>query len=509
MKKDFIERQILIGLIMSDEYAEFFHPYKTDFLPMLQSASASMLAGWVLDYFERYSKTPKADMMAIFQEKVASKLFQKEKIEDIASILDGLSEEFERTVFNHAFLIDHTKEYMKERSLLQLTENIKGAVQQGKLLDAQTLISGFEDPIKNETSFGVDLFDSPRILKEAFSESAHPLLRLHGALGEFMNSQLTRDAFVVFMAPEKRGKTFWLMELAMQAYKNGNNVAFFQCGDMTEAQFFRRVGIYLSKKSDKEEYCKNLYKPIIDCKENQNGSCNKKERENQSSLFELGNGEPSFEELVTAIDNTPEYEPCRACKNIKHCVYLKRIPDADPLTWKEAWRNVKKWRGNHENNFKLSSHANKTLSIFEVKKILKCWQKESGFIPDVLVIDYMDLLINDPHERHQEVRHSINSIWQSARSLSQEYHVLLLSATQASASSYHKPLISIDDFSEDKRKYSHITAMYGLNTTPEEKKKGILRINELLLREGSFDESNQVTILQKLEQGRPYIGSWK
>jgi len=96
------------------------------------------------------------------------------------------------------------------------------------------------------------------------------------------------------------------------------------------------------------------------------------------------------------------------------------------------------------------------------------------------------------------------------RGVSDKKHCLTIAVTQADADSYERNLLKLDNFSEDKRKYSHVTAMYGLNQDPQgrEKELGILRINELVVREGDFNNSHQVYILQNLRRGRPFISSY-
>ena len=66
------------------------------------------------------------------------------------------------------------------------------------------------------------------------------------------------------------------------------------------------------------------------------------------------------------------------------------------------------------------------------------------------------------------------------------------------------------NFSEDKRKYAHVTAMYGLNQDPQdrEKKIGLMRINEIVVREGDFSNTKEVTVIQNLARGRPFLGSY-
>lgn len=88
---------------------------------------------------------------------------------------------------------------------------------------------------------------------------------------------------------------------------------------------------------------------------------------------------------------------------------------------------------------------------------------------------------------------------------------MVITATQSDADSYDTDLLKLSNFSEDKRKYSHVTAMFGLNQDKDgrEKKLGVLRLNELVIREGEFSSSNEIVVLQYLRGGRAYVGSFR
>jgi hypothetical protein len=94
------------------------------------------------------------------------------------------------------------------------------------------------------------------------------------------------------------------------------------------------------------------------------------------------------------------------------------------------------------------------------------------------------------------------------RSLSQEKHCLVVTATQSDADSYKADLLDMKNFSESKSKYAHVTGMFGLNQRPNEKKIGLMRINEIVIREGEFDRASCVHVLQRLQTGRPYLSSY-
>jgi replicative DNA helicase len=179
-----------------------------------------------------------------------------------------------------------------------------------------------------------------------------------------------------------------------------------------------------------------------------------------------------------------------------------------PLTEEMAKKKLNKLFSRRKAKFKLSTHANGTLTISEMRSLLSTWEKQEGFIPDVIIIDYADLL--EPEKGGRDYRHQLNEIWKGMRRMTEEQHCLLVTATQADAQSYGANTLRLKNFSEDKRKLSHVTAMYGLNQDPQgrERRMGILRVNELVVREDELESKRQVKVLQRLQIGRPVCGSF-
>ena len=89
--------------------------------------------------------------------------------------------------------------------------------------------------------------------------------------------------------------------------------------------------------------------------------------------------------------------------------------------------------------------------------------------------------------------------------MSQEFHCLVLTATQADAESYDRGLITLRNFSNDRRKNDHVTGMIGLNTTTEEKDMGIYRLNWLKRRDAAFSERQQYKVAGCLDIGCPVM----
>ncbi|NCC56379.1 MAG: hypothetical protein EOM17_02010 [Synergistales bacterium] len=507
MPEEFIERRIITGLITSTEYLlEIEKIWKGQYI---ESSAARIIADWCWEYYRKYKTAPGKDMEGIFLQKMKHGI-PKDTAEDIQDILEGLSDEWDRGQFNSAYLLDQTRSYFQSQNLKQFAAQIQDSVETGEIAEADKLARAYQI-LETPQSTAIDPFSSAARIKAAFTETSEPLIHFPKALGQFWNSQLARDSFVALMGPEKRGKTFMLIELAMRAMKSGCNTVFFQAGDMTENQFLRRLCVYLARRSDRERYCGSRYIPTVDCWKNQTGTCKHSEQESPGFiLFPAGmdRKEVTYEILVSAIQDNPDYQPCRNCTEIEGACFLKQEEAVKPLQWKEAYKLARKFNQAHSNRFKLATYPNETLTTQEVSNLLDSWERSEGFVPDVILIDYADIMAPDPDCSRLESRHQHTRLWQRLRRLSQERHCLVVTATQAAASSYSKETITLSDFSEDKRKFAHVTAMYGLNQTPAEKGLGILRVNELVVREDDFNPNRQIKILQCLQRGKPFIGSY-
>ena len=502
---DYIERQITTAAILNTDYLrqieEFYKPQ------YIEANSARKILEWCFSYYRKYKKAPGKHIQNIYVHKLKNKQIDKKTAQVVELVLENLSQNEEVT--NVGYLVDQTKEYFKQRSLLILSEDIQNELEQGNIIDAEAIALSYKPPtelIKND----IDPFTKQvkPIIRKAFEERKNPLIRFPGALGKFWNHELVRGGFVALMGHEKIGKTFLLIEMAMRAIRSKAKVAFFQAGDMTEAQQARRIAIYLNKRSDQERYCRGMFVPKLDCWLNQCDECDRDERESDELIFKKKK-DITYNSLVEAVAKYPDYRPCHNCRNIIGSVWLEWRKPIQPLTAKHAYKSLITFGRRYKGRLRISTHANEELTITKVERILEQWEKSIDFIPDVVIIDYADILAPCRDIYRLEFRQQQNKIWQRMRALSEKKQVLLLTATQAKATSYNKKLLDLSDYSEDKRKYAHTTAMYGLNQLPDEKRIGLLRINELVIRESDFDRERPVTVLQRLQMGRPFIGSYR
>lgn len=516
----YIERKIIIGLVVSTKYfkriSDIFE------LNFIKSVEAKKIALWCIEYFEKYGKAPKKEIENIYMAKLPGLL--KEQADIIETILEGLSDEYDRKKFNVDYLVDETEKYFKKQQLTLHYEAIQTAVENDELLEAENEASNF-NIVEQIKSSAVTPLGSMEQCKQAHESILNPLISFGDTpLGYIMNEALVREGFVAIMGQNKGGKTFNMMNLAIKGAEQGNNVTFFSVGDMTQPQMERRMAIYYLMRSDLPKYCSQLFIPIIDCVYNQSGECNKAIREggidsehpfpgrlDKDIRCEPNSKNPVLQnELIKSFYKFPEHKPCYNCFrsgntwDFKGTIWYKERKKVKPATWKDTYKVSQKYN-NTLKRIKLITYPNEALTMRKVNVELDILEKQ-GFITDVGLIDYIDNMESDEDTLKYQMRDQINKKWQRGRRISQERKILLIGATQSDALGFDAALLGRKNFNNDRRILDHITALYGLNMSDREKKRGTMRINNILEREG--EGSQVIQVYHRLQIGRPILGSF-
>lgn len=326
-------------------------------------------------------------------------------------------------------------------------------------------------------------------------------------VGKRHTYDLSVPDFHNFVAADIIAHNTWLLiELSIHARRAGLNVAFFSAGDMTTEQLQLRYGIRFTGRSHKPKYCGELKVPILDCWYNQDDSCDCSERKGIWGVVK----DKEKKELLP-FEEAKDHVVCTHCLKNKEEGYTYKgsswfavRPPVKPLDWLDAIkageRLNKRW--GKKSKMRLCSYPNESFTMDEMRHQLNLWEDEDGFVPDVIITDYMDLIVPNTD------RMMINKAWASMRGLSQEKHALVISASQSDAESQYIKWLGYKNFSEDKRKFSHVTGTITLNQLPEEKIRRVMRLGQLAVREDDFDQKNYVTILQSLAQGKAIIDSY-
>jgi len=126
-----------------------------------------------------------------------------------------------------------------------------------------------------------------------------------------------------------------------------------------------------------------------------------------------------------------------------------------------------------------------------------------NFVPDVVVIDYADLMVSTVSK---EYRHQLDDIWATLRRIATERDIAVLTATQSNRSGARQD-VEESSVAEDLRKLAHVTRMVGLNRNEFDRKHGIIRLRVLADREGDAKEYTDLLVLCCLDLCRFHMDS--
>lgn len=504
-----LERLIATGMVVSDR---FLRDIQLIYSPeYMQVPFVKTVATWCLNYYKQYQKAPVRHIKDIYEAEAHNGL-GSDQADLIAIFLESISNEYESSdQFNADYFLSQAEKHFKQQSLKSLSEDILALLAQGEVKEAEELLTKFKR-VERPQSKGINPFtDREAIYTAVEKREENVLYRLPGALGKFVGP-VERSTLTGILAPEKRGKTWILLQNGIWAYQQKCNVAFFEIGDMVEQDVVRRIS-----KNNTRTTTKNIGEvkiPVLDCMQNQLNTCMKPERCCDFGVLHRKRSSGTEEEYdKSTLEQSPLYKPCTICRigddsqsDFKGAIWHKMEP-VTQLYWKQAWdigrKTAERSKGK---DFKLVCLPNGALSVRGIEAQLNMWEQTENFIPDVVILDYADNL--SPIDSKREERHRQVDNWKALRALSQKYYCAVITATQADAASYEKESLDDSNFSEAKGKYGQVTGFWTLNQTPEEKRQGIMRIGQLMIREDEFDTKKHCTVLQCLDIGRPYMGSY-
>jgi len=500
------ERMIVTGMIVSDR---FLRDIQTIFkLDYLETPFAKAVVGWCLSYWRKYKKAPGMHIQDIFNHHSRNGL-NPDMTELIRLFLASISTEYEKAEhFNVDYLLSQAETRFKERSLKILSEDIEGYLVKGNIKEAELCLKDYRRVERPQTA-GINPFTDRSAIYQAIAKREENILfSLPGELGRFIGP-IERSTLTGILSSEKKGKSFMLMQVGITAIEERCNVAFFEVGDMIQEDVIRRVSIHTTMSSDKKAGQK-VKIPVVDCLHNQTNDCMKEERMCKFGVLRRKPGTDADVFIKASFEEAQDYIPCDRCrgtKEFKGAVWY-RNETTPKLSWRKAWEAGKsKMSRVGGKDFKLFTFSLGQINVDGIRNVLDYAEEREGFVPDVIIVDYADILA--PMDSRMDERGRQNEIWKSLRALSQERYCAVFTATQANADSYTKKSLTESNYSEDKRKYAHVNGgFWTLNQTAEEKKNGIMRIGRMFVREDEYETLKHCTVLQCLNLGRPYLDSF-
>jgi len=456
-----IERQIVTYSITSTKYVREVHRVLEPSL--MKSTYARTVIGWCLEYYKEYKEAPGKHIQDIYRKNM-SLIRDEDDTELISEFLLRLSKEYEAGDVrgdrdNIPFLAADAVLYLRMRALEKLKDALENSALERDPVKGEQAVSNFKR-VETPRDRGISLLEDTTEVTSAFLEEEDRLFRFPGCLGKEIGD-LSRSDVIAFMAAAKRGKSWWEWYTSQLALYYGYRVVLFNL-EMSDNQYIRRgwtslVG--MPRRRHETQKVRKVDFPVF------------YKASEESELWEVR-------------------------------VESREYKTVDLSTIKLRQKNFR--RQFRSGGIRICTFPAYSATIDTIRASLDNLLYYDEFVPDVIVVDYADLIAPSGNYRG-EYRHQLDEIWKSLRRIAQERNALLVTATQSGRDSFNQDAKE-KDVAEDIRKIAHVAKLIAINQSRKEREYGMCRVQQLVERDDRH-LSRQVTVLQCLDIGQVCLDS--
>lgn len=465
--------------------------YSPDYI---KNEFVKVICFWCLQYYSEYEKAPESHIKDIFE--LARGELSEEEATIIEAFLTNLSEQYEEGQgINEEYILDTTFKYFKTRELELTAKNITKLLENNKVEEAEEQIANYKKVAK-VTSKWYNPFDTKTIL-EAFDDENDTILRFPGQLGRMIGA-FEREWLIMILGSFKRGKTAWMIEIAVLALFSRLKVVFISL-EMKKKNLNKRIYKRITASSEEGEM--QFIYPVFDCYYNQTGDCTKEIRTNNIKIVDAEGNKPEF-------TKTMKYKPCTVCRGTDeyHMATWFASFERPKLTPRNVISKTKAFSTMYgNNNLRVQCYPKFSANISDIKRDLDILEQVDGFIPDVIVIDYAGIL--RPEDSRHKKLDQIDETWKMLGQLAAERKCLVATGWQGNRGAIYKNKMDQESVSEWIGILGHVDVAMTLNQTKEEKRNKQMRIGLIGHRHKDFDEDEGCVVLQQADLGQMELDS--
>lgn len=439
-----VEPRILGNLITS---GELLGRVRSIVDPSLFESPTSRIVGqWVIEYYDRLQDAPGKAITDIY---IARQGELNEADRGLVyAFLKNCSASWKPT--NVKYAEDMASKFFQQRSLERLIDDLKSKAAGGNIDGAQRVIADYVKP-ELVHSRSIDILHDVSVIQNSFQNEDEELFGLRGNMNRLVGGPLCRGDLVAFLAPPKSGKTWWMIDTANTAMTRGQRVLFISC-EMTEEQIVRRFWQSLS-------------------------GCSRFGEKAPGSIFQ---------------QNGQKYDLVQGERITRRIELEKASIEAIQKTYLSV--------GSGE--LKIRCYPPRTLTLQKLRSELKVLEVFENFVPDVIVIDYADIMAL-PSGRERRLQ--LDDLWLGLRNINLEMNNLIVTASQTGRETVGgRRDADESNIAEAVSKINHVTRMITINRSKRDKKLGIYRMGCQTMRDGK-ECFEQLVVCNCLEIGRPWM----
>lgn len=445
-----IERKLITLLVMNDEFITKIRPVLNP--SDLATTYAKEVASWCLEFYDKFERAPSTAIQDIF---IAKREYipEDDTIKAIGEFLSKALDEYDEKAYdNLPYYINASETYLRRNSVIRLTEKVKAFVDVGDIDKAENMVANYHR-IEVPSTQGISLLDDTTMIREAFNTEQELGFRFPGALGKVVGNMYLGD-LIGWTAPFKAGKTWALLYSAEQAMLSGKRVLFISL-EMRRDQLLRRA-------------------------------------------WQSLNGLPVKPGMYTL----PKFIRDEDMWAIGSDTVKKQGIDTDNITSiQEKIRMM-----SHGGDIRYMCLPSKTTTVESIEVIIDNFIYYENYMPEVVIIDYADILGVAKTFRGGEYRHIMDDIWSNLRRVAQDRNILIITASQVNRGGLDAEELDAKNIAEDIRKAGHVAKLIGLSRTKDDREKNMSRVNMIYERDEQ-ETYESAFILQQFALGRFHLDS--
>lgn len=398
----------------------------------------------IYDYIDKFKEPPAEHIADLLEDKLSSE--NKREARQYKDILVSLSEM--REGVNAEYVMSQLEAFVRRQSLRSIAVDLAKALQKDteeSLEEADRLIKSASNQSLKVFDPGLRMSDIDRTLS-FLNETSHAFPT---GIPEFDRRGFgpTRKEMLLYLADTKTGKTWAMVHLAKMALM-GNLRTVHITLEMSEekvAQRYTQAFFAIAKR--KEEF--EVYK------------------------FNKGKDNDRF-----------DYEQVKV---------KPRMSFDDPNIEKKLRKELQKWQSRMLDNIIIKQFPTGKLTVGELEAYLDNLEATERFTPDLLIVDYPDLMKLSVGAGGQ-YRHGLSETYKNLRGVAVARNAALACPTQGNRDAAKAKFVSRTNVSEAYSKIADADIVMAYSQTAFEKEQGLARLSIIA---GRNDEDNITVVLSQ------------
>ena len=393
------------------------------------------IADKAIAYYRKYKEAPGDHLPDLLEDKLQSykrseiRLYT-EALNDLHSTADGI---------NRKYILDELGRFVRQQSLRQSIVGAAEELQAGNFESAERLLQ--EGLKKRIVVFEKGMTVAEAIRTGTLYEPTHDLIRTGiRPLDDDGICPAPGELFTV-MSPPNRGKSWWLQSLGKYASLQRKRVLHLTL-EMSEEKLARRY---------------------------------------VQSFFAMTRKPEDFDVPIITVDRNQRFTGLESKR-------FKRRPSLiDKSSRSRLERRSATHFGDKFNRILVKQFPTGALTTDGLLAYLEMLETEEGYIPDLLIVDYADLMKVDI----ANLRLDTGRIYRDLRGIAVDRNIAVATASQSNRAGEDAALLTMKNFAEDYSKAGISDNVLSYNQTKAEKEKGLARLFVTKAR----DERSGQTIL--------------